>query len=223
MRHSTALAYVTFPFSSFLPHSSPSVLSIALSFRESINTHPHAHTPLSLGLEAGFNVNENQPISSQLQTALELWAQEGEKEKCYERGEIWEETERELWVQNYLKLKKYVIISEAENMSQFWTTSCNVEGTVRIFWDKVLWVTLWWLYITLTGCQQAPVWMGFLMFAECRWSQVSVNKLGVMCCKGCTHERNKRPSSSTIPGENNNIADQSDNEYHSLVPTPWGI
>lgn len=40
-----------------------------------VHTHTHAyartHSPLSLGSEAGFNVNENQPISSQLQTALE--------------------------------------------------------------------------------------------------------------------------------------------------------
>ena len=33
-------------------------------------THAHTHTALSLGFEAGFNVNENQSISSQLQTAL---------------------------------------------------------------------------------------------------------------------------------------------------------
>lgn len=124
MRHGTARAYVIFPFSSFLSRPSPSALTIAPSFRESINTHPHAHTPLSLGLEAGFNVNGNQPISSQLQTALELWAQEGGggeggREKCYERGEIWEETrERTLSsklfktqkVFNHFRGRKYVLI-----------------------------------------------------------------------------------------------------------------
>lgn len=41
------------------------------------------------------------------------------KEKCYERGETWEETEREHRVQNNLKLRKCVIISEAGNMSSF--------------------------------------------------------------------------------------------------------
>lgn len=59
--HSKTLAYRIFPFSLFL---SPSLLSIVLSFRESINTSPHARTLLALGLEAEFNVSENQPISS---------------------------------------------------------------------------------------------------------------------------------------------------------------
>lgn len=119
MRHSTALAYVIFPFSSFLSRPSPSVLSIALSFRESINTHPHAHTPLSLGLEAGFNVNENQPISSQLQTALEVWAQEGKKrEMLWKRGNMGRDRERTLSsklfktqkVCNQFRGRKYVFI-----------------------------------------------------------------------------------------------------------------
>lgn len=89
MRHSTALACIIFPFSSFLSRH-PLFLS-----GKSINTHPHAHARLSLGSEAGFNVNENQPISSQLQTALRLRAQEGKQGDVMKEETQWGETERE--------------------------------------------------------------------------------------------------------------------------------